>query len=76
LGIPKRPKFCELNCSYNLSKAHITVVVSDGMSNLKKTALVKVNKFQKQILILSFEPKNEHNYFLNFDLACKMGQTR
>ena len=31
----------------------------------KPTSLLKVSKFQKQIFLFSFEPKKEHDYFLN-----------
>ena len=31
--------------------------------------IVKVSKFRKQIFLLSFQPKNERNYFLIFALA-------
>ena len=30
----------------------------------KNSSLLKVSKFQKQILLFSFEPKNKLNYFL------------
>ena len=38
--------------------------------------LLKVSKFQKQIIMFSFEPKNERNYFVNSALASKMGQIK
>ena len=38
--------------------------------------LLKVSKFQKQIFLISFEPKNERNYFLTAALASKMGQIK
>ena len=38
--------------------------------------MLKVSKFQKQIFLFSFEPKNERNYFLNSTLASKMGQIK
>ena len=38
--------------------------------------LIKVSKFQKHLFLLSFEPKNERNYFLNSKLACKMGRIK
>ena len=34
-------------------------------------AILKVSKFQKQIFLLSFEPKTERNYFLICALASK-----
>ena len=34
---------------------------------------LKVSKFQKQIFMISFEPKNEQNYFLISALASKNG---
>ena len=34
---------------------------------------LKVSKFQKQILLFSFEPKNERNYFLISALVSKSG---
>ena len=34
---------------------------------------LKVSKFQKQIFLFSFEPKNERNYFLISALASKKG---
>ena len=37
-----------------------------------KSVLLKVSKFQKQLFLFSFEPKNEPNYFLNSALASKM----
>ena len=37
---------------------------------------LKVSKFQKQIFLLSFKPKNERKYFLNSALACKMSQIK
>ena len=37
---------------------------------------LKVNKFQKQIILISFEPKNKWNYFLNSALASKMSQIK
>ena len=36
-------------------------------------SLLKVSKFRKQISMLSFEPKNEQNYFLISALASKNG---
>ena len=36
----------------------------------------KVSKFQKQIFLFSFEPKNEQNYFMNSALASKMSQIK
>ena len=38
--------------------------------------ILKVSKFQKQIFLFSFEPKNERNYFLNSALASKMSQIK
>ena len=37
---------------------------------------LKVSKFQKQIFLFSFEPKNKQNYFLNSALASKMSQIK
>ena len=37
---------------------------------------LKVRKFQKQIILFSFEPKNDQNHFLNSDLASKMSQIK
>ena len=37
---------------------------------------LKVSKFQKQIFLFSFEPKNDQNYFLNSALASKMSQIK
>ena len=37
---------------------------------------LKVSKFQKQILLFSFEPKNKWNNVLNFALASKMSQIK
>ena len=37
---------------------------------------LKVSKFQKQIFLFSFEPKNERNCFLNSVLASKMSQSK
>ena len=36
--------------------------------------MLKVSKFQKQILFFSFAPKNVRNYFLISALISKMGQ--
>ena len=36
--------------------------------------MLKVSKFQKQILFFSFAPKNVRNYFLISALASKTGQ--
>ena len=38
--------------------------------------VLKVSKFQKQIFMFSFEPKNEQNYFVNSALASKMDQIK
>ena len=38
--------------------------------------LLKVSKFQKQISLFSFEPKNERNYFLMSALASKNGSNK
>ena len=48
------------------------------MKNVKIACLVnlKVSKIQKQILLFSFEPKNERNYLLNSALASKMSQIK
>ena len=35
--------------------------------------VVKVSKFQKQIFLFSFKPKDEQNYFFIFALASKNG---
>ena len=40
------------------------------------TIVIKVLKFQKQIFLFSFEPKNEQNYFVNSALASIMSQTK
>ena len=37
---------------------------------------LKVSKFQRQIFLFSFEPKNEWNYSLNSALAYKMSQIK
>ena len=37
---------------------------------------LKVSKFQKQISLFSFEPKNEQTYFLNSALASRMSQIK
>ena len=37
------------------------------------TSALKVSKFQKQIFLFSFEPKDERNYFLISALASKNG---
>jgi hypothetical protein len=42
-----------------------------SLSIVWKVGFLKVSKFQKQILLFSFEPKNEQNYFLIFALASK-----
>ena len=38
-----------------------------------KSVLLKVSKFQKQLFLFSFEPKNKQNYFLISALAPKNG---
>ena len=38
--------------------------------------MTKVSKFQKQIFLFSFEPKNERNILLNSTLASKMSQIK
>ena len=43
--------------------------------NVDKEGL-KVSKFQKQLFMLSFEPKNERNYFLISALASKNGSNQ
>ena len=40
------------------------------------TRPLKVSKFQKQILLFSFEPKNEQNYIVNSAVASKMNQIK
>ena len=37
---------------------------------------LKVSKFQKQIFLFSFEPKNERNYFLDSALASEMSEIK
>ena len=37
---------------------------------------IKVSKFRKQIFLLSFEPKNERNYFLISALASNNGSNQ
>ena len=39
-------------------------------------ALLKVSKFQKQIFLFLFKPKNERNYFLISALASKNGSNK
>ena len=43
---------------------------------LKNPLFVKVSKFQKQIFLFSFEPKNKRNYFLISTLASKNGSNQ
>ena len=43
---------------------------------LLQKAILKVSKFQKQIFLFSFEPKNEQNYFLISALASKNGSNK
>ena len=38
--------------------------------------LLKVSKFEKQIFLFSFEPKNEQNYFLIYALVSKNGSNQ
>ena len=57
----------------------IQIVIDVKMKNFleiwqNNAGLLKVSKFQKQIFLFSFEPKNKRNYFLNSALASKMGQ--
>ena len=42
--------------------------------NQKVSYYLKVSKFQKQIFLFSFPPKNEWNYFLISALDSKMGR--
>ena len=42
----------------------------------QKRTLLKVSKFRKQIFMLSFELKNERNYFLISALASKNGSNQ
>ena len=42
----------------------------------KKNKILKVSKFRKQILLFSFEPKNEQNYFLISALASEYGSNQ
>ena len=46
------------------------------MKKYSKHKELKVSKFQKQIFLFSFEPKNEQNCFLNSALASKMSQIK
>ena len=39
-------------------------------------SLLKVSKFQKQIFLFSFPPKNQQNYFLISALASEMGRIK
>ena len=43
---------------------------------IRSVPFLKVSKFQKQIFMLSFEPKTERNYFLIFALASKNGSSQ
>jgi hypothetical protein len=47
-----------------------------SLSEFRRKKILKVSKFQKQVFLFSFEPKNEQNYFLNFALASKMSQIK
>ena len=38
--------------------------------------MLKVSKFQKQIFLFSFEPKNQRNYFLHSALASKKSRIK
>ena len=49
------------------------IIVSCAKSN---RAELKVSKFEKQILLFSFEPKNEQKSFLISALASKTGQIK
>ena len=46
------------------------------MIYIKQTLGLKVSKFQIQIFLFSFEPRNVRNYFLISALASKTGQTQ
>ena len=37
---------------------------------------LKISKFQTQVFLFPFEPKNEWEYFLNFVLASKISQIK
>ena len=52
------------------------MVVWAGMRIWPTLEVLKVCKFQKQILLFSFEPKNKRNYFLISALASKTGQIK
>ena len=59
----------------------IQIVIDVKMKNFleiwqNNAGLLKVSKFQKQIFLFSFEPKNKRNYFLNSALASKMSQIK
>ena len=43
---------------------------------LKNPLFLKVSKFQKQIFLFSFEPKNKRNYFLISTLASNNGSNQ
>jgi hypothetical protein len=47
-----------------------------GLSKDGAFSTLKVGKFQNQIFLPSFEPKNERNYFSNSAQASKMGQIK
>ena len=59
---------CNFTNSVNISELLLHIWVGD--------ANIKVSKFQKQIFLFSFKPKNEQNYFLKSALASKMGQIK
>ena len=65
------PSILLLNQEYCLSWSVQCALYKQAVYNimpsvleLELAELIKVSKFQKQIFLLSFEPKNEQNYFL------------
>ena len=59
----------------------IVIVIDVKMKNFleiwqNNAGLLKVSKFQKQIFLFSFEPKNKRKYFLNSAVASKMSQIK
>ena len=60
LGLSLKPKK-QFPTSYN--KRDLFWLCSNSFCTVM-TKILKVSKFQKQIFLFSFPPKNKHNYFL------------
>ena len=71
---------CEINSNFqkefiNVNKYETMYILSSHHPRFY-IVILKVSKFQKQIFLFSFEPKNERNYFLNSALTSKVSQIK